>query len=450
MPIRDYAVSIFIFAILPVCVIRPWIGILAWYWFGLMNPHRLTWDFAYSMPFGMLIAGATLIGLPFAKDRRGVPWNPAMVLAAVLMAYFTVTSLFAWAPPAAWIQWEKVMKVIFMTFIATKFIYGYDRIRALMLTVVVSLGFYGVKDGINMILAGGTRTIQGIEGSFLDGNTFMGLAYLMVLPLIVIMAREEKRPWVKRAYYAAAALTVVSTIFTYSRGAYLGLGVVLPLLFLKSQKRFVAAVVLVVGALLANALLPEKVFDRADKITEYGDEVSANSRLCAWNVAFRIAGDYPLTGAGFEFEYSGDQARWLSYSDEKCRAFRTGAVAAHSIYFQVMGQHGFVAFGLYAAMLISVMLSLQRTRKRALATPGYEWAANYSSALQVALAGYFVSGAFINAAYFDLAWLYFAMSAILARELAAVPLEQTATLPGDGASAPMGANPAAPGEARTA
>jgi len=415
---RDLAVTVFIFAILPVCVIRPWLGILAWYWFGLMNPHRLTWDFAYSMPFGMLIGGATLIGFLFAKDRRAIPWNLAMALSALLMLYFTATSFFAWAPATAWAQWDKVMKVIFMTFIATKLIYGHDRIRALMLTVVVSLGFYGVKDGINMILAGGTRTIQGVPGSFLDGNTFMGLGYLMVLPLMIIMAREEKRPWVKRALYAAAALTVVSVIFTYSRGAYLGLVVVLPLLFLKAKRKLVAAAVLIPAALIAPAVLPDKVFDRADKISNYGEEVSANSRLCAWKVAFGIAKDYPLRGAGFEFEYSGDSARWLSYADEDCRRFREGAVAAHSIYFQMMGQHGLLAFALYATLLGAVLLSLLRTQQQAASTPALQWAGNYASAVQVALIAYLVSGAFINAAYFDLAWLYFALSAILAREIA--------------------------------
>jgi len=415
---RDFLVTAFIFAILPVCVMRPWIGILAWYWFGLMNPHRLTWDFAYSMPFGMLIGGATLVGFAITKDRRAIPWNLVLVLSALLMLYFTVTSFFAWAPEAAWKQWDKVMKVIFMTFIATKLIYGHDRIRALMLTVVVSLGFYGVKDGINMILAGGTKTIQGVPGSFLDGNTFMGLGYLMVLPLMIIMAREEKRPWVKRAFHVAAVLTVISVIFTYSRGAYLGLVAVLPLLFLKSKRKFIAAAVLIPAALIAPAVLPQKVFDRADKITNYGEEASANSRLCAWGVAFRIGKDYPLRGAGFEFEYASDSLRWASYADEDCRRLREDvSVAAHSIYFQVMGQHGLLAFGLYAILLAAVIVSLQQTQRRALAAPGLDWAGNYAAALQIAMIGYLVSGAFLNAAYFDLAWLYFALSAMLSREV---------------------------------
>src|SRR5215475_3663731 len=63
MLIRDTLVSAIIFASLPVCFIRPWVGILVWSWIGYMNPHKLTWGFATNMPFGQLVAVATLCGL---------------------------------------------------------------------------------------------------------------------------------------------------------------------------------------------------------------------------------------------------------------------------------------------------------------------------------------------------------------------------------------------------
>ena len=52
---RDYVLTAFVFGMVPFCVARPWIGILMWYWLGLMSPHRLTWSFAYTMPFAMVI-----------------------------------------------------------------------------------------------------------------------------------------------------------------------------------------------------------------------------------------------------------------------------------------------------------------------------------------------------------------------------------------------------------
>ena len=29
---------------------RPYVGALLWVWIGLMNPHRMGWGFAYSLP----------------------------------------------------------------------------------------------------------------------------------------------------------------------------------------------------------------------------------------------------------------------------------------------------------------------------------------------------------------------------------------------------------------
>src|SRR5690242_67743 len=104
---RDYVLTLFIFGILPFCLYRPWVGIIAWYWLGLMNPHRMTWSFAYSMPFAMLIGAATLLGAIPAKDRRPIPWNRELIIVVVLMIYFVLTSFTAWAPDHAWVEWQK-------------------------------------------------------------------------------------------------------------------------------------------------------------------------------------------------------------------------------------------------------------------------------------------------------------------------------------------------------
>lgn len=425
---RDVLLTAFIFAILPACLIRPWLGILAWTWLGLMNPHRLTWGFAYTIPFGMLIGGATLLGVLFAKDRRPIPWNGVLILMAVLFAYFTVTTFFAWAQTYAWGTWERLLKILLMVFVATTLIYGRERVRALMLTIVASIGFYGVKGGIWSITHGGAFSVVGPEGTFIGGNNALGLAFNMVVPLMVILAREEKHVWARNALYAAAGLTIVSTIFTYSRGAYVGLAVMLPLLFLQARKKVIAGAILIPAVLLAPMVLPEAVFQRVDTIENYQEDQSANQRLNAWTVAINVARDHPLTGAGFDFEYDVDVDRWMSYGAEKYRNFVTRQHAAHSIYFQILGSHGFLAFFLYVALLVSVMVSLQRTKRRALAMPDQAWVGTYAAALQVALVSYLVSGAFLSLAYFDIAWLYFAMSAILAREVNSVAPAAVAAL----------------------
>ena len=64
---RDILLTLMIGLALPLMVWRPPFGALSWAWFGLMNPHRLTWGFAYSLPFAQMIVGATLVGMLFSK-----------------------------------------------------------------------------------------------------------------------------------------------------------------------------------------------------------------------------------------------------------------------------------------------------------------------------------------------------------------------------------------------
>ena len=190
--------------------------------------------------------------------------------------------------------------------------------------------------------------------------------------------------------------------------------------------RIVVADGLVVSAAFASAILPEKVFQRADTIANYEEDGSANQRLESWTVAWNVAKDRPLVGAGFEFEWA-DDGRWLEYGSEKYRKFMTAAnkdsAAAHSIYFQILGQHGFVAFFIYLWLLVSVHLTLLRIRAMGRKNPDTAWISTYATGLLVGLVGYVVSGAFLSSAYFDLAWLYFALAAMLSREIAVTVAE---------------------------
>ena len=416
---RDYVLTFVIFALVPVCLVRPWLGFITWYWLGLMNPHRLTWGFAYSMPFAACVGGATLIGMVFARDRKPIAWNREMALMVILLFYFTFTTFFAWAPDNAWPELEKVAKIFIMTLLMTTLIYGKRRIMAMLFTIALSIGFYGLKGAIFVVNTGGAGQVKGPEGSFLDGNTFIGLALNMVLPLLLYLGRAEKRRWMKILLYVMFATSIVSIIFTTSRGAYLGLGAILPLMFLRARSKWLALIVLV-PALVAVQFLPNRIFHRAELIENYEQDGSANQRLQSWTVAWNVALSHPLTGAGFEFEYAPDEKRWLSYGDRKYDWAIKGSSAAHSIYFQVLGQHGIVAFALFLMLLLGTQLRLRRIRKIASERDDQAWIASFAGALQIALVGYMISGAFLSSAYFDLAYLFYAMAAVFERELRTV------------------------------
>ncbi|HSD74752.1 MAG TPA: DUF5935 domain-containing protein, partial [Steroidobacteraceae bacterium] len=64
---RDLLLLLIMAGLMPFILARPTTGVLVWSWLGYMNPHRLTWGFAYNFPFVLVAALATLIAMPFSR-----------------------------------------------------------------------------------------------------------------------------------------------------------------------------------------------------------------------------------------------------------------------------------------------------------------------------------------------------------------------------------------------
>jgi len=417
---RDTLLFAILSVLVPLSVAHPWIGVLVWNWVGLMNPHKLTYGPAYNFPIAQVVAIATLTGLLFAKDRRPFLWTREMVLIALLFAYFTLTTFFAWAPESAWELWAKVGKILLMVFVVPLVIYGPKRIRWLLLVVALSVGVYGIKGGIFTLMTGGSHTVLGPRGStFISSNTYIGLAFLMVAPVLVMLARTETRRWLRVFLYATAALNFLCIPFTYSRGALVGLLVVLPLLFLRSRTKFLLILLAIPLIYFGESMIPERLIKRTQTLETYEQDQSARLRFQSWGANFNIAKEQPFIGGGFNLEHASD-AKWLSYAPFLVGdgTFEAGnyARAAHSAYFQVLGSHGFIALGMFVLLLALMLARLQGLKTRAAKRQGGEAISAYASGIQLAMIGFCVSGAFINAAYFDLFFLYGAMTAVLWRD----------------------------------
>lgn len=413
---RDFILLIIFIGLIPFIFVRPWTGVLVWSWIGYMNPHKLGWGFTHSLPVAMVFGGLTIVTMFMTKEKKGIPLTRETVLLFLLCILFTITTFFAWVPDDAWAQWDKVMKIFLFTFVTMMLIYGRERIRALVVVIALSLGFFGVKGGIFVLTTGGHNQVLGPPGSFIGGNTSLGLALVMVLPLIVMLAKQADKKWLKRAGYAAALLTIGATVFTYSRGALLGLAATLPFIFLTARKKLLVLLLIVPLAWVGPSLVPKKLLHKESTISTYHEDNSAMQRIQAWSVAWNVALHSPLVGGGFKLENTSND-RWLRYAsflgdwDNRARA-------AHSIYFQMLGEQGFTGLILFLLLLFYSFRTLAKVKKEAKSSDSHAWMGDYASALQIGLLGYAVSGAFLSLAYFDLFYAYVALAVIMRRELA--------------------------------
>lgn len=390
---RDLILTAFIFGLLPVVLMRPHWGILLWTWVGLMNPHKMSWGFAYNFPFAMIIAIVTIVAVLISREPKRLPLAPPVAVLFLLIIWMTITTaVFSLYPDLAWPKWEKVMKIQFFIFLTLIVMQSEQRIRALVLVATLSIAFFGIKGGIYTIAHGGGGRVLGPEGGFISGNTEIALALSVTLPLMRWLQLQAKRPWLKHAATLAMILMVISVLGSYSRGGLLALTAMGTFLWIKSRKKVVLGVVLATLAVALLSFMPEEWHSKIATIQTYEQDTSAMSRIGAWRFATNLALHRPIGGGGFE-----------TFQEEAYAQYAPGEhpIDAHSVWFEILAEQGFVGLGLYVLLWTftwrtgSQIIRLCRNR------PELMWARDLAGMIQAGLIGFLVGGSFLGLAYWD-------------------------------------------------
>jgi probable O-glycosylation ligase (exosortase A-associated) len=226
----------------------------------------------------------------------------------------------------------------------------------------------------------------------------------MTLPMMYYMARGTESRRLRQLLWVCFYASIVAVILTYSRGALLGLIVVLGTISLRSNRKLLAGALLIVFAFLVLTFAPFAWIERMGNFAHGGLDESAQGRLHAWQFAWVLALKYPITGGSFETFTPDLEARFTP---------QFSFAGPHSIYFQTLGEQGFVGLGIFLALLGGCFFSLSRIRRRVRGQPSFTWITNYSYMLETCLLGYAVSGAFLPRAYFDLWFQLAATTALL-------------------------------------
>jgi len=140
-----------------------------------------------------------------------------------------------------------------------------------------------------------------------------------------------------------------------------------------------------------------------DTIQTFEQDASALGRINAWWMAWNLALDKPF-GGGFIIYFPEVFAR---YSPDPERVH-----AAHSIFFQVLGEHGFIGLFLFVLVGLLTWLTSNQLIKAAKVDPALRWGADLGAMVQVSMIGYAAGGAFLSLAYFDLPYNLMVMAVL--------------------------------------
>jgi probable O-glycosylation ligase (exosortase A-associated) len=402
---RDVVILLVLISTIPMTFLRPHVGILAWCWVSYMNPHRLSWSFAYEFPVAMVVGLATLIAWMLSREPKKLQINAVSGLLLAFFVWMSFANLFAMVPDLAFEKWDRCFKILLMTFVTMALITSRERLHALIWIIVLSLAFFGIKGGIFTILQGGEAHVWGPPGSFIADNNALAMALIMVLPLLRYLQMHTESRLTRMGLYGSMVLMVFSIIGSQSRGAFVGAIAMLIFLLLKSRQRLVVGVLAVGLVAVSAAFVPQVWIDRMKTIETYKQDGSALHRLEVWEFAIKVVRDRPIVGGGFRVSY--DDNIYLSYIPDA----RGGhGKNFHSVYFEVLGELGFVGLFLYLALMLAAWRSGSRVIALTRDRPDLSWANDLARMVQVCLVGFATAGAFQNLAFFD---LYFHLVAIL-------------------------------------
>ncbi|MEC8252454.1 MAG: putative O-glycosylation ligase, exosortase A system-associated [Planctomycetota bacterium] len=407
---RDLVVFLFVMAMMPTAFRRPYIGMLLFSWLAYMRPQDLCWGFARTMRLSFFVSIAMLAGW-WANEqgkRRFTHWEPRTRLMVLLMVLIAISYVQAKVQDAYTNRYFfEYCKIIVIALFTVGQCDTRERLRGVFWMIALSLGFYGVKNGLIGVLKGGAGQILRGPGGMLEDNNDFALALVMNVPLLYYLGIGEKKAWVRKATLAAVCLTILTVLLTHSRGAFLSLCFTALWIAWRSGKLFRAVSVLFLLAALFPVVAPDHVLERLASIGDTG-ESSASARLTAWATAFEMIKDNPIWGVGMR----NFQPSYPTYSvvplGEGAKTY-----VAHNSYFQIWAESGTLAFFVYMVVLASVFVTLGWIYRKCRYRPDLEWASNYARMMEATTVGFSIGAFFLNRGHFDLFYHWLALVAAL-------------------------------------
>jgi len=413
MSLRAIVLLAVIIPCIPASFMRPFFGLLVWTIIAFTSLHKYTYGDATKLPWAVMVGVPTILG--FFVFSRGFERMKSRDTAIILMLWiwFALTSIASTQNPVfehhaddTWDHLTFVSKIFLMTLITMSLVDSFKRLRVFVMVIAGCFGIFVVKSLPFLINTGGKDRIYGPPQSMIGDNNDFGLALNMTLPIFFFLAQTENRRWLKRVYWTLFVWTIPSIFFTYSRGALLGLIAVMGLMMLQLKQRKVLIPVVILGLMIAITFAPQAWKERMNPTGEQALDKSAQSRINAWTFSWNLVMDYPITGGGFG---TFTRIMFRTYAPDPLDVH-----GPHSIYFGILGEHGFIGLFLYLMLIGSALWSTHEVAKGGKAL-GDIVAMNYARMFRYSMVGFLVSGFFLGRQYFDYLYTILACIVVLKR-----------------------------------
>ncbi|UGA57733.1 O-antigen ligase family protein [Vibrio sp. VB16] len=254
--------------------------------------------------------------------------------------------------------------------------------------LVGSVAVYNSINGIGLV-EGSRVTIGRDIGSMLGDPNDLALVLMFPLAFSISTFITKKNPLMLRMFaIVISAILIYSIIATQSRGGLLGTLAIFSVLALgkiRSKTLLFFLGITVTLFLYFFAGISERASGGA---AEIGVDASAMGRLYAWQAAFRMSLENPLTGVGLNNFYS----NYFYYSSHWDGLNH----AVHSTWFGVLAETGMLGLFVFISFIVSLIRTAKNTVNKVKTHTYPASVETMANAVYAGLIGTVISGTFLT------------------------------------------------------
>jgi len=398
----------------------PFVLAMLYVFLDFLPYQHISWWIFPAIPFPKIFAVAFFLSFFLFELRKAVKPGAVQVLLALFLVWITLTCTWAVAPSATvWSKWDWVFKSIFAATFISLVLTSRERAEGLLWVIVFSIGATIMVAGLKGLFGGGgygsLRRLVPVEVGITESST-LGTVCAAMLPIIAYLVRHNtllpQHYFVRWGLRGLMMLVPFAVVATYARSGLVALGCWAAIAWLGTRHKLRWLALGTVALLVASPYLSESWLNRMNTISNYEEEGSAAGRVAVWLWTIDFASRNPL-GGGFDSYVVNGLAGFKNLRDGApvVTDGLAGGKAYHSIYFELLGEQGYVGLALYLLVHGLIVTKLLRLFWSTRGVPGMEWMHDLAYAIFVSMLVYHVGGAFVGIAY--QAWTYLLISLVL-------------------------------------
>ena len=390
----------------------PYIALCGVIFVDIVKPQTLSYSFLAGKPIALIIALIFFFSLVVNRKQLSIPRKKLSTgLLIFFMAWITLATYNAEFQTAAWMKYDYVIKYLFFPLFIPFVLNNRIRIDTFIAVMVCSIGFFTIVLGVKSIVGGSGYGEQFIfstqSNTGMTESSTMSMLAVFNLPFIIYIARysifKDKIPFLKPTSYFLGLTSLLSVVGSYARTGLVGLFVWVLLLLKETKKKFKYILIIIACIAVSLPFVPDEWVDRMNTITTASSESSAYGRIVVWKWTIDYVKERPIMGGGF-YSYLANAGQLDAYIDDEEMVISRASTgkAFHSIYFEVLGELGYVGLFIY---LWIIYLAFNLNHVLIKNAKPKDWVKAQENARKQALLIYCACGLFIGVAYYP--WIFY-------------------------------------------